>query len=85
MRYYVGMNEVLHANIFFIIASFGTVLFIIFVTLVMWQILKIVKTLRGIIERVERASDVIAGDMMEFRSSIKTGVVGSIIKWFMNK
>jgi hypothetical protein len=79
------MNEILHANIFFVIASVGTVIFIIIVSLILWQIFKMVQTLRLIIERIERASDIISHDVMEFRSSVKTGFVGNLIKWFMNK
>lgn len=79
------MNDVLYTNIFFIIASVGTVLFIIFVTLIMWQILKMVKTIRSIVERLERASDIIAQDVTEFRSSVKSGMIGKIVSWFIKR
>jgi len=85
MRYTVSMNEVLHANIFFILASIGTVIFMIFITAILWHVLKMVKTIRAILERIERASDIIASDAMEFRSSVKTGMIGRIMSWFMNK
>lgn len=79
------MNDVLYTNIFFIIASFGTVLFVIFVTIILWQILKLVKTIRSIVERVERASDIVAEDMTEFRASVKSGMIGKVINWFINR
>lgn len=67
------MNEVLHANIFFVIASVATVIFFIIVCFVMYQVYKIVKLVRSIMERVESASEVVAQDISDFRTSLKQG------------
>jgi hypothetical protein len=85
LRYNKDMTEVLHANIFFIIASVGTVLFILFVTLILWHILKVVIRIRRIIERIDEASDQIVHDVREFRASVKQGFIGNIINWFLHK
>ena len=77
------MNEVLHANIFFVIASVATVIFFIVVTLVVYQIFKIVKIVRSILERVESASEVVAQDITDIRASLKNGGLFSRIFSFI--
>jgi len=67
------MNEVLHANIFFIIASIATVVFSIIVCFVMYQVFKIVKIIRSILERVESASEMVVQDVTDIRESLKKG------------
>lgn len=77
------MNEVLHANIFFVIASVATVLFTVIVCFVLFQIYKIVKLVRSILERVESASEVVAQDITDFRTSLKKGGMFSKILSFI--
>jgi hypothetical protein len=77
------MNEVLHANIFFVIASVATVVFSVILCFVLFQVFKIVKALRAIIERVESASEVVAQDITDLRASLKTGGVVSRIVSFI--
>jgi len=67
------MNEILHSNIFFLIASLATVVFCILISLVLYQVLKIARLLRRILERVEAGSQVLAGDLASFRESLATG------------
>lgn len=67
------MDEVLHANIFFIIASVATVLFCILICLILWQVLKIVKMVRSIVERMETASEIIAKDAAEVHKFMENG------------
>lgn len=64
------LNEVLHANIFFIIASGGVVIFIVITSLILYQVLKVVKAVRRIVERVERGSEVLAEDIEDLRSNL---------------
>jgi len=68
------MNEVLYTNIFFIIASFGTLVFILFTTLIMWQFLKVIISIKKIVEKIEQESDNIISDLAEVRSFTKKGV-----------
>ena len=67
------MNEVLHANIFFIIASVATIVFCILVSLALYQVLKILKLVRSILERVEATSELLAQDVASIRESMATG------------
>ena len=78
------MNEVLHANIFFIIASIATVIFCILVSLILFQVLKITKSLRSIIERIEAGSEVIAQDVAHVRELVASGgIFSKLIQFIM--
>lgn len=67
------MNEILHANIFFIIASIATVIFCILLSLVLYHVLKIVRSIRSIVERIEAGSEVMAEDMTYMRNFVASG------------
>ncbi len=67
------MNEILHANIFFVIASISTVIFSIILCMILYHVLKITKSLRSIIERIEAGSEVIANDVAHVRALIAEG------------
>lgn len=67
------MNEVLHANIFFVIASVATVVFCILISLILYHVLKIIRSVRSIIERIEAGSEVIAQDVAQVRELIAGG------------
>jgi hypothetical protein len=67
------MNEVLHANIFFIIASLSTVIFCILISFILYHLLKIIRSLRTIIERIEAGSEMIAKDMANVRQLVTSG------------
>ncbi|PJC56232.1 hypothetical protein CO026_01450 [Candidatus Kaiserbacteria bacterium CG_4_9_14_0_2_um_filter_41_32] len=67
------MNEVLHANIFFIIASIATVAFAIMVCIAMYYVIKILISIRAILERVEEGSDMIAEDITTVRNFVTKG------------
>ncbi len=67
------MSEVLQANIFFYIASCATVVFCIVVTMILFQMYKIMKVVRSILERVDSASEVMAEDVAHVRKLVATG------------
>jgi len=69
----VVMNEILHANIFFLIASIATVIFCILTCIILYHVLKIVKSIRSIIEKIEAGSEVIANDVAHVRELIASG------------
>lgn len=74
------MSEVLHANIFFFIASIATVAFCIVVTMILFQVYKITKSVRSILERVESASEVVAEDVAHVRQLVATsGLISTIV------
>ena len=61
------MNEILHANIFFIIASIATVCFCILVCYILFQVIKILQLVRSILDRVAAGSEVLASDLAHIR------------------
>ncbi len=67
------MNEILHANIFFVIASVGTVVFIVLVSMVLFHIFKIVKLVRSILEKIEQGTEILAEDAAKIRSFLANG------------
>jgi len=68
------MNEILHANIFFLIASVATVVFCIFVCLTLYHVYKIARSVRRIVERIEEGSEVIAEDVAMVRGFMRSGI-----------
>jgi hypothetical protein len=77
------MTEVLQANIFFFIASLATVIFCIVITMILFQVYKIVRLVRSILERVESASEVMAEDVAHVRQLVATGGLVSTIIGFV--
>jgi len=67
------MDEVLHANIFFFIASVATVIFCLLLSLILYQVLKITKSLRVIVERIEEGSEQLAKDVAQLREFVASG------------
>lgn len=83
--YCIYMNEVLHANIFFVITSIAVVLFTILVCLVLYHVLKIVKAVRRIVDRVEAGSEVIAEDLENLRDNLNPAkLIGLVMSWMPN-
>ena len=77
------MNEVLHANIFFFIASVATVVFCILGCFILYHVYKIVKSLRAIVERIEAGSEVIARDVAHVRELVASGGIWSRVIQFI--
>ena len=71
------MDEILHANIFFIITSVATVIFCILTSLILWQVLKLTKSLRRIVERIEAGSEQLAEDVAHARQFVVQGGIFS--------
>ncbi len=77
------MNEILQANIFFVIASIATVCFCVLVSIILYHLIKIMQTIRAILSRVEEGSEVIAEDLTHLRSAImEGGIVSRLIGLF---
>jgi hypothetical protein len=77
------MNEILHANIFFVIASVATVIFSIVICLILFHVLKLVKSIRHIVERIEEASEQVADDVAHARSLLFNGGMIARVMGFM--
>lgn len=67
------MNEILHANIFFFIASIATVCFSFFICYLLFQIIKIMQLIRSILEKIEAGSEVLASDLAHIRLFFSEG------------
>lgn len=80
------MSEILQANIFFVITSIAVLVFTLFVCIVLYQIIKILKSIRSIVTRVEEGSDLIAEDMSHLRTYVLEGsLVSQIMSFFLGK
>lgn len=78
------MSEVLHANIFFVIASVGVIVFTILVSLALYQVVKILRSVRKILERIDEGSENLADDVAQLRSYVVSGSLFSqIVGFFM--
>ncbi|MFM2381775.1 MAG: hypothetical protein RLZZ76_542 [Candidatus Parcubacteria bacterium] len=75
------MNEILQVNIFFFITSVGIVLLTGMVCVILYHIIKLLRSIRSIVERVEEGSEVIAEDVAQLRAYI---VQGSLVSQIMS-
>lgn len=75
------MDEILQANIFFFIASIASVVFMILLSVILYHVIKIVKSVRAILDKVEAGSEVLAEDVSNLRSQIISG--GSFVTKFI--
>lgn len=79
------MTEVLHANIFFVITSIAVVVFIILVAIALYHVIKIIKSLRRIVERIEMGSERIAEDVEDVREFVRTSnPIAQILRFAMS-
>lgn len=69
----IEMTEVLHANIFFFIASIATIVFTILLCVALYQVIKILARIRALLERIEAGSDMIAEDISTMRNFVVRG------------
>ncbi|MEY3784472.1 MAG: hypothetical protein RLZZ230_794 [Candidatus Parcubacteria bacterium] len=78
------MSEVLHADIFFFIASIATVFFCLLISIALYHVIKILQSLRAIIERIEAGSEVVAQDVANVRAFIASGgIVTRAVQFIM--
>lgn len=77
------MSEVLHANIFFVITSVAVVLFTLLVCVLLYHLIKIVKSVRRIVERVEEGTEVIAEDIEHLRDSFNVAKLLQFVMGFV--
>ena len=78
------METLTNADIFFIIASIGTILFMVLVGVVLYQVIKILRLVRTILERVEVGSDRLARDLDHLRAVIAHGgIISRLVQFFI--
>lgn len=73
------MSEVLQANVFFVITSVAVVVLTILVCVALWHVIRILKNIRDISERVKRGSEQLAEDALAVRTFVNEGVVGTVM------
>jgi len=67
-------------DIFFFITTIAVVIFTILLCIVIYQIIKILKTIRRIVDRVDQGAEVLAEDIDSIRSSLNpTRLVSFIV------
>jgi len=78
------MSEILQTNIFFVITSIAVVVFTLFVCIILYHVIKILKSIRKIVDRVEEGSEVIAEDVSQLRAYVVEGsLVSQIMSFFL--
>lgn len=79
------MGEILLTNIFFIITSVAVLVFTTFVCIILYQVIKIARTIRRIVDRVEEGSELIADEVSQLRTYVLEGsLVSQIMGFFLN-
>jgi len=66
------MGEVLQTNIFFFITASGVIILTIFLSIICYHVIKAIRSVRRIIERIETGSEVLADDLEHVRSVVKS-------------
>lgn len=61
------MTEVLQANIFFLITGIAVIIFSVLLCIALFHIIKVIKTIRKITDRIERGTELIVEDMQNVR------------------
>lgn len=78
------MTEVLQANVFFALTGIAVVVFTILLSIALYHLIKILKMVRRITERIEAGSETVAEDIAAARDYFKKGgFFSQIINIFM--
>ncbi len=67
------MDEILHANIFFVIASVAVVCFVVLVCIALYHVIKILRLIRSILTRVELGSSLVAENLTQLKATLAEG------------
>ncbi len=64
------MTDIMQADIFFFITSVAVIIFTALLCVAVYHIIKILKTVRRIVERINQGSEVLADDIENIRTSL---------------
>ncbi|HEU4677188.1 MAG TPA: hypothetical protein VFS75_00530 [Candidatus Paceibacterota bacterium] len=67
------MNDVLYTNLFFSITALAVVVFTVFLCIAAYHVIKALRVLRRILDRIDAGADVIAGDVRSVRAFFAEG------------
>jgi predicted Holliday junction resolvase-like endonuclease len=80
------MSEVLHANIFFFITGIAVIVFTFLLSIALFHLIKILKTVRRIVDRVEEGTATIAEDLENLRTYVvEESFLSRFLKGVMSK
>ncbi len=78
------MEEVLHANIFFFITGIAVIILTAILCVGLFHAIKVLKSLRRIMDRIEEGTETIAEDLGNVRAYFSGGgLIGKLIARFM--
>jgi hypothetical protein len=78
------MTEVLQANVFFFITAMAVVVFTVFLCVAMYFVIRILRSVRNITERIDEGSETIADDVKQLRQYVVEGsLMSQVIGLFM--
>ncbi len=72
-RYNSAMAEVLQANVFFLITAIAVTVFTVFLCVAMYLVIRILRSVRNITERIELGSETIVEDVKQLRNYVAGG------------
>lgn len=78
------MTEVLQANIFFFVTGIAVIVFSSLLCVALYQLIRILKSVRRVMDRIEAGSEIIAEDLENVRSyfaekGLFSRVIGAIL------
>ena len=77
------MTEVLQANVFFFITAMAVVVFTVFLCVAMYLVIRILRSVSNITERIDEGSESIAEDMKQLRAYVAQGsLISQIVGLF---
>jgi hypothetical protein len=80
------MDEVLHANVFFVITSIAVIIFSSLLCFALYYVIKILQSLRRIVDRIDAGSEMIVEDVEQLRSYVLGGgLVSQLVSFFMGR
>lgn len=79
------MTEILQTNLFFAITAAAVIVFTIFLCVAVFYVIKILRAVKNITERIDAGSETIADDMKQLRTYIAQGsLISQVVGLFIN-
>ena len=76
----------MQANIFFLITGIAVVIFTLLLCILLYHVIKIVRSVRKIVDRIEEGSEVIAEDLFQLRKYFaENSIISTIIGMFFGR
>ncbi len=82
----MAMEEILNANIFFVIASVATIILCVLLCIVLFHVIRILVSIRLLIKQIEVGRDLLKHDFANVRGMLtKGGLVSHLLGAFLGK